>query len=423
MSRPHRPLPRPAPTTLRRSLPALALLLALPARAEPVDEATLVRQALAAPAGAAELRAVDAETRAARTASPLLQDPAVEVRHEQANGDWGARTDAVGASLTVDLGLSALGHTRAGHLRGEAGAHRREAVALEQACTVRAHAADLEAASAAAAISRSAQDRLEGLLAQLTALAQAGEASGYDRDRTALAVVAHQTEARRRAGEAETYRAQVSARVGAPVDGVLLAPLPGSRPLDAALEALAGHPVLDALALERDAARTSRNAARRGQLPDLTVSGGPRWDAAPTGGPAAQGFEVAGAVQLPFADGSRAESRQQDAAYTETDARLIQARARLESAVRSAHHRLVALGAGSTVQADPEAVWTAALDRYTAGESSLDDLLQVAGAVEAAELATVEGERLTRRAHLDLSCAVGRFSDPAVQSALEEATR
>lgn len=416
--------PRPAATTFRRIAPLLGLLVAVPSRAaEAMTEAELLRRGLGAPVAVADLDAVDAQTRADRTAVPFLDTPALEARHEQAKGDWGATTNAVGASVTVDLGLSSLSYTRAGRLRGDAGERRREAVALELACDLRAHATDLWAANDSATVSRAAQERLDELLRTLTALAEAGEASGYDRDRTTLAVVAHQTEAQERTGAARALRDRLSALVGEPVDEVQLAPLTESPALEASIEALADHPGLERLSLERDAAKASRDAARRDQLPDLTMSGGPRWDSGPTGGQGTQGFEVGGAVQIPWMDGSRAKSRQQAADLAAADARLLRARTELEAAVRSAHSRVDALGDGTAIASDPEGVWTAAFERYTVGESSLDDLLQVAEAVETAQVATIERERLTRRAHLDLSCATGRFADPTLQSVLEEVVR
>jgi len=94
----------------------------------------------------------------------------------------------------------------------------------------------------------------------------------------------------------------------------------------------------------------------------------------------------------------------------------------MEAEVRGAQQRVAALAPPPTQSPDPESVWTAAMDRYTAGESSLADLLQVADAVEAARLAEVGRERLQRRAHLDLECASGRLAEP-IQSVFEEALR
>ncbi len=402
----------------------LGLLLAVPAvAAEPMSEAELVRRALEAPVLSADIKAVEAQTRADRTAVPLLDSPTLEARHEEAKGDWGATTNAVGVSVTVDLGLSPLSYSRAGRLRGNAGERRRDAVALELACDLRADAADLQAATNSAAVSQAAQERLDELLRTLAALAEAGEASGYDRDRTTLAVVSHQTQAQERLGTADTLRARVSALVGEPVELIQLAPLSEAPTLDRSLESLDAHPALDGLSLEQQAAKASRDAARRDQIPDLMLSGGPRWDSGPTGGASSQGFEMGGAVQIPWMDGTRAESRQQAADLAAAEARLLRARAELQAAVRGAHRRVEALERSTVIASDPEAVWTAAFDRYTAGESSLDDLLQVAEAVETARLATIERERLLRRAHLDLACATGRFADPTLQSVLEEAVR
>lgn len=416
----------PSTTTLRRMrVPILALGIALPSwAAEPTPEADLVRRTLEAPVAVADLDAVEAQTRADRTAVSLLDSPTLDARREEAKGDWGATTTAMGASVTVDLGLSPLVYSRAGRLRGNAGEHRREVVALASTCAVRADAVDLWAANVTASVSQAAQERLDTLLETLVELAKAGEASGYDRDRTMLAVAAHRTEVGERLSAAEALRARLSALAGGePVVDVALGRVPEMPALEHSIAQLANHPALQSLSLEVDATKAERDAARLDQLPDLTVSGGSRWDAAPTGGPATQGFEVGGSLQIPWTNGGRAEARQQAADLAVAEARLARARAELEAAVRGAHRRVEALGAGAAVTADPEAVWTAATERYAAGETSVDDLLQVASAVEVSRLAEAERERLQRRARLDLSCATGQFPEPAIQSVLEESAR
>lgn len=414
----------PAPTTFSRMVALLALGAVAPSwAAEPVTEAELVRRVLDAPVATADLEAVDAQTRADRTAVSLFDSPALEARHEAARGDFGATTYALGASLTVDLGFSPLAHTRAGRLRGSAGDHRRAAVVLETVCGVRADAVELWAANRSASASQASQERLDRLLETLAALGEAGETSGYDRDRAALSVMAHQTSTAQRLGAAEGLRARVSALAGGEVVDVALAEVPDPPAIEASIAALASHPVLRALALERDAQQADRDGSRRDQLPDLMLSGGSRWDAGPTGGPATQGFEVGGAVQIPWMNGDRAAARQHTAAHAAAEARLARARAELEAEVRGAHRRVETLTFPSTLITAPEAVWTATIERYRAGEGSLDDLLQVADAVEAAGLAGVERERMWRRARLDLSCSSGQFADPNLQSVLEEAVR
>jgi len=424
-----RPLPPrcAVATTLRHMWlsPVLLLGVALPSgAAEPTPESDLVQRTLAAPVAAADLDAVEAQTRADRTAVSLLDSPTLDARREEAKGDWGATTTAIGASVTVDLGLSPLAHTRAGRLRGTAGEHRRTAVALASVCATRATAADLQAANLSASVSQAAQERLDTLLDTMVALAKAGEASGYDRDRTALAVTAHRTDLGDRLGAAEALRARLSALAGGePVVDVALSEVPEMPSLEHAIEQLQSHPVLGSLRLEADATRADRDAARLDQVPDLTLSGGSRWDAGPTGGPATPGFEVAGSIQIPWMDGGRAQARQQTADHAIAKARLERRRAELEAAVRGAHRRVELLAVSSESASDPSGVWTAAKERYAAGETSLDDLLQVADAVEVARLAEVKRERLLRLAHLDLSCATGQFPEPAIQSALEEAAR
>jgi outer membrane protein TolC len=421
---PHR---RPGTTTFRRSLllPMLTLGASLPIQAaEPTDEAELVRRTLASPVATTDLDAVDAQTRANRTAVPLLDSPTLDARHEDTYSDGSATTNAIGASLTIDLGLSPLAYSRAGRIRGNAGDHHREAVALASVCDVRADALDLWAANLAASLSQTSQERLDGLLDTQVALANAGESSGYDRDRTALAVATHRTEVDDRAGAAEVLRARLTALAGGePVVDVALAALPATPGLAQSLEQLSSHPALQSLTLEVDAAKADRDAARLDQIPDLTISGGRRWDATSTGSPASPGFEVGGSVEIPWTNGGRAEARQQTADHAAAEAHLARTRAELEAAVRGAHRRVDALATTPKVAINPDAVWAATMDRYAAGETSLDDLLQVAEAVEAARLAEVERERLLRRAHLDLSCAIGQFPEPAIQSALEEAVR
>ncbi len=407
-------------TTLRRILGMAALGVAVPAWAEPISEADLIRRVLAAPIAVADLDAVEAQTRADRTSSSSLDSPTVGARHEDVVGD--ATTTALGGSVTLDLGLSPLAGARASRLLADAGAHRRAAVALATACGVRADALELWAANLSVVASLDAQERLNRLLATMEAFEGAGESSAYDRDRTAMAVVAHRTEVDDWVGEAERLRALLTSLAGGePVVDVVLATLSPAPGLDASLAELANHPALLSASLQAGAAKAQRTAAQLDQIPDLTVSGARRWEKTPTGN--AQGFEFGGSVEVPWMNGDRAEARHQGAEHAAMEARRVRAEAELVGAVRGAHRRVAALAVAPAVASDPEAVWTAAMDRYISAETTLDELLQVAEAVEAARLAIVERQRLIRSAHLDLSCAVGRFPDPAIQSVVEEAAR
>ena len=411
----------PLSTTFRSIVCVLLLGLATPAGGEPVSEEELVRRFLETPVTMADVEAEAARTRADRTAVSLVDSPVVEVRHEKARGDWGSTTTAVGASLTLDLGLSPLAHSRAGRFRGVAGEYRREAALLESVCVLRAEALDLWAASLSASTSQTSQQRLDQLLQTFAELALAGESSGYERDRTALAVLAHKASAAERLTMAEALRARLSTLSGEAVAHITLADFPEVPALEESIALLGGHPLLEALTLERDAAKATRDAARLDQLPDLTLSGGSRWDGPPSGGSATQGFELGGALQIPWMNGGRAEARQQTAEYAAAQARLAWATTDLEAEVRGAHRRLDVLL--PTVTSAPEGVWTMAMERYGAGEASLDELLQLVDAVEGVHFAEVDRERLRRGARLDLSCATGRFAEPTIQSVFEEALR
>ena len=161
------------------------------AAAEPTAETELVRAFLSAPVAQSELDAVRADTLADGTGTSLLMSPTLDARREEARGPAGATTNAIGAAVTVDLGLSALGDTRAAHLRAMAGEYDAQAMALAAVCELRAEALDLWAANASGAVSESGHERFDELLATLALLAQAGEVSGYDLDRAGLASAAH----------------------------------------------------------------------------------------------------------------------------------------------------------------------------------------------------------------------------------------
>ncbi len=390
------------------------------AAAEPTAETELVRAFLSAPVAQSELDAVRADTLADGTGTSLLMSPTLDARREEARGPAGATTNAIGAAVTVDLGLSALGDTRAAHLRAMAGEYDAQAMALAAVCELRAEALDLWAANASGAVSESGHERFDELLATLALLAQAGEVSGYDLDRAGLASAAHAVSAAERRGEAQTLRAHVSAMVNTPVDDVVLLDSPALSSLDDALSQSANHPGLMALQQRRDADATATRAARWAQLPDLTLAGGPRWDAPPNGGIATPGYEIGGSVQIPWTDGSRAHARQTAASLAHTDAHLTRFTAQLQADVRGAHARASDLAQSEAATISPDAVWASAMDLYRSGELPLGELLQTAEAVEDASLATIAQERLQRRAHLDLSCATGYFSNSAVQSLIQE---
>lgn len=414
------------PTTFRSiALAASLTLIAVGAGAEePLAEAELVARYLDGPTVDADLDAWAARARAAGTVSVDVASPEIAYRHEDAAGPAGARTDAIGASLTVALG-AALGARRASAAAAsESALASREAALLDSVCALRFEAAGLWAAQQEASARRVAQDRLDELAAALGELARAGESSGYDGDRAVLAASTHRASLVEATGREVELRALLSRRVGAPVPAVSLGPMATLDPLDELVEqALGSHPGLVALRRMRDARDRQRSAVQASGAPDLTLSGGARFDAPPEGGPASPGFEVGVAVELPVTGRARVQVASASAELSEAEAELLRAEQRIGAAVEAAWSRAASVVEVPAPAVDPAAVWAAARDRYLGGEASIDELLQTANDVEEAELADLTLQVLERTARRDLDCAVGRFDDAALQSVLEEALR
>lgn len=409
-------------TTICRSL-GVALLgggtLAWPAQA--ASEVEVLRQALSAPATQAALAAVQARGEAEGTLPPLLSNPELTGRHEQLSGGTGGSTDAVGGALRLDLGFSALASREAADLRSQARPGRTRLAVLEIVCAVRADALDQWLAQEQLGAMEAAAGRLESLERTLGRLAEAGEASRYDRDRLALARLSAGVERDGHRVEAARASAALAAWTGAPVEGLTLAP---AATLDAgAVErALAADPALTALRLEQEAAGSALGAARRSSLPDLVVEGGARWDSPGAGGAGSPGFEIGGALELPIFDGNRGGQAQARAELAEAEAAVLRREAELRARVGAARRTAEALGAGPS-PLNAEAVWVGATARYAQGEASIDELLEAARDVADASAAMAVGEAMRRRAALDLSCAVGAFPEPEIQSLYEEFAR
>jgi outer membrane protein TolC len=415
----HRPTQlRSIATTFSRRL-LLGLIFCGPAHAAE-SEVNLIRRVLSGSVTTADVAAAGADARAKATA-PAHPNPELDVRHEEARGPAGATTDAVGGSISIDLGLSGLVEARAAHLRGQAGSLRRTAVVLESLCDARRDSTELWAATQRVAAITEAHDRVLGLSESLAALAMAGEASGYDRDRAALSAAAHSLDQVGAEGDLATHQAHLSVLTGSDVTRVDLVPVGPLPSLESAQALLADHPELAALRFERDAAVRSISAARRSALPDLTVSGGARWDAAPNG-PATPGMEIGGSIEAPLFDWSRGRVRRVVADQALADAAYLHREAELSAAIHSAWARASFMEEFHEGP-DPQRVWSVSVDRYHAGETSLEELLQIAEDVESAVVSATETQRLNRLARIDLSCATGRFHEPAIQAVFEEALR
>lgn len=389
------------------------------AAAEP--EVELVSRYLTGPVASAEERADEAATRAAATAPTQGLRPTLEARREVARGPAGASSDVVGGAVALDLGRSAWAERQAAVVRADAEVPLHKAHRLEAICGIRTEVLLLWAADAHAEAQVTALSRLESLLGVVAGLVEAGERSDYERQRLALMVQVQRSAAAAAAGGAAAQRAQMAALLGGPVGAVTLSALT-TKPAAASWSSLVQqHPLLIALRMERDATAREVAAARRDAAPELSLTGGTRWDAPPDGGPSAQGYEVGASLALPDIASVRRGVRAAEAGLAAVEARLAQETAALAASAEGASQRLEVL-AELPVQRISSGLWETSWQRYRAGESSLEEVMQIAAELAAVQDAVTEQVRLTRQARLDLSCAVGYFDEPEIQSVFEDDT-
>lgn len=400
---------------------ALCLWAATAVAEEPPTDQELQRAAWAAELGQARLEAADLRARAAATAPPLLPDPALGAYREDARGPAGAFTRGLEAEVALPLGMPGLAAAQAAQLRGEAAEARRRAALGAAACELQTELIALHTARLRQQATLRAQERLTQLQRDLLAMAEAGERSGYAADRVSLDVQSHAVSAARATWALDQQRVLVEGTVGRSVTEVTLTPPPPLPDRQALDEAVRSHPALEALRLDALASEQAHRAARRAALPTLVVSGGPRWDAPPGGGEASRGSNVAGQLTVPVFDHQAtarslalAEAADHRSVALQTHAQL---RARAHAALTLARQL------ADTPAPEPSQLWTQATTRYDRGEAELAELLQVASAVEAAELAAAERDGLLRSAHLDVQCATDPLAWLSPESAPPESDR
>jgi hypothetical protein len=387
-----------------------------------LGEAELVERFVESPAFQSQLAAIAARTEAVGTGPALLANPELLARHDDARGPAGASTDALGAAITVDLGFASGGHRRGADLRGQAGAEWERAAALEGVCAFRGELVTLWEAQERARVSDQAHQRLEALVDQTTALAEAGDVPGFDRDRSVLVLSSHQLALGSALAALEAQRARVGGWTGSSVEQVELAPMTDAGSLEGLLQAAQEHPELRALRLEHNASGRVQAATRREVVPDLEVYGGARWDDQVGGSDPARGFEVGAALELPVFDLGASDRAQATAGLAGAEARLSRREAEVRARIEAEFARVASLDLAQAAP-DTEALWVAGTERYFADEEGIGALVELAEDLEAAELATVDHASSLRRAQLDVSCAAGFFSDPTLQSALEGSLR
>jgi len=386
-----------------------------------VPEPDLVRRFLQSGPIEAELRAV-ALRQAAAVAPGGLPNPELVYRHDEARGPAGARTDAIGASFTIDLGFVSVAESQAARLRGEATIPQSRQDLVGAVCSLRGDLTALWEAQRRVQVVETGHGRLHEFISLFEAMAAMGEVSTYDLNRAALADTAHRIELASAAGDVAALQASVARRTGQPIVQVQLVDAAEPHSLEELLDrARTEHPELLALRLQQAAATRDEAAARREAAPSIRLSGAARFDSLSDGSERTPGFELGATLELPLFDQNLREARSSAADTQMWVARVARRERQILASIEAAWRRGAIVRDLAEAVVDTEALWTAALSRYMGGEGSVDDLLQTARDLEEAQLASLEAEVLLRSADISLQCAVGRFDDPGIQAALEEA--
>jgi cobalt-zinc-cadmium efflux system outer membrane protein len=312
------------------------------------------------------------------------------------NPELGATREAPGSAEQLDLTVSWRppdpGRRRLAQAAAAAGVEAARARLTTDRAGLRAAMREAFArwavATATSAHLAGQVERVDPLARRERARAAAGETSGLDARRLALAA----SEARVELARAEAERLQASSvarvwRPDLPADAEpALPPLPAVGPVSTA-----EHPRLAALRAELEAARlTERLAARIVEMPEV-VGGWQRQDA---GAEVAEGPILGLAWPVPLFDRRRGERVAARARVAALEARLTLAEremAAARSSLLAAYSQLRAAAIdASEAAADSPGVVTAATAAFQAGETALTDLLETLRSATAAEVAALE---------------------------------
>ncbi len=247
-------------------------------------------------------------------------------------------------------------------------------------------------------------------------LAQAGEASGYDRRRLAREQQAAAAKAAEARAGLDRSRARLAVLIGQPltdegVSGALLPGFPASLPT---LQArLSQRPDLSALAARAEAADADNAAAQR-NFPDLTVGvGGKRSD---DGVLRESGTLFSVSITLPIFDRQQGAGRRSAAQATAARAEHALAKQKAEGDVLGLHRQLMQLIAAAERYRREAVTPSTDLVRiaetaYRAGESTVLELLDAyKGALEA-ETTALDLEAKAREARIELDQLTGSHSE------------
>lgn len=380
-----------------------------------LTEREAIQGALSRPAWqqaqSARLETAESAVAAAR----LWPNPELGVERERVDTVGGDETErTIALSQTFDVsGRRAL--------RRDAASERLDAARLESlerrldtiAEVRRAFAESLYRERSEAAIGRWLA-RVEAATEVAARLAKAGEASGYDRRRIEREA---QTARARLAGalaDAARSREELAALAGRPPNeapqlmGELLPdPVP---PLETALQNLRERPDLAGVRAQAAAFERERDAARRGWIPDLTLSAGQKRVTEP--GHTDRGTIVGVSFSIPLFDRGQAEAQKSGAQAQLLRAEHALALARAQAGLRGVWRQATELHqAADTFRRDSLAgsrdLARIAEAAYRAGEASLLELLDAYRAELDAETTELDLALRARLARIELDSLSG----------------
>jgi cobalt-zinc-cadmium efflux system outer membrane protein len=257
--------------------------------------------------------------------------------------------------------------------------------------------------------------RLDRAAATVRELRRMGEASGYDLRRIEQERIA--ARARTMAAEAEYARAweRVLGVIGAVPGAGALRPvgplLPPAAPLPQGIEtAVAARPDLRSLAVRADAFDREREAARRGWIPDVTLTVGARDISGPE--QSGNGLILGVALPIPVFDRNQPELQRADA-----EARALRAERELLlqatlADLRGRQQQAEGLRAAAVAFRAESAAGATELARiaetaYRGGETGILQLVDAYRTVLEAETTALELEHRARVARIELDAALG----------------
>lgn len=399
------------------SVPGVALAEEPAERAVPVlGEAELLAK-LAADPRLERIAATVDSARADAIAVGLRPNPSVSYEHEEVFPDGGG----IGTSylrFTLPLEISGRRTARRDAARAEVAAVAAEGDGARFALTMRALRAFRTAAYERGRVERLRTERaaLANAVEIVRKRSAAGTASGYDLQRIQLELAAYDDLIAAAQTQLATARLELGAVAGIPegADAAEQVALPPDPPALGVLlgNALAGRPDVRAASSRGDGADALAKSARRGWIPELSLTAGyMRLDV--TADIAASGYSAILGLSLPIFDRGQDDRARALAQRRAAEAeRQIIART-VPAMLRARHQTLVAtIARARTVEREQLArldqLLRSAETAYREGGGSIVALVDAYTTARSTRLRDLELRRDARLAEIDLWIALGR---------------